>query len=92
MTGPADKAIRVWRCECGYASVTRGGRCRSHPYPARAMGPDMGDPVVYEPRADVIAEIAAELRDADEPVERDRSGHWFADYILNLEAGMDPPS
>jgi hypothetical protein len=32
--------VRVYVCACGY-SRAHGGRCRSHPYPARAMGPEM---------------------------------------------------
>ena len=31
---------KLYVCACGYRS-TMPGRCRSHPYPARAMGPEM---------------------------------------------------
>lgn len=45
--------VKVYECECGYRSL-QGGRCRSHPYPARAMGPNMGDPVEYVRVSDVV--------------------------------------
>jgi hypothetical protein len=35
---------KLWTCDCGYYSTQRG-KCRSHPFPCRAMGPDMGEPV-----------------------------------------------
>jgi len=35
-----EKRWKLFVCECGYYS-TQGGKCRSHPFPARAMGPPM---------------------------------------------------
>jgi len=32
--------MKIYVCECGYRDV-RPGKCRSHPYPCRAMGPPM---------------------------------------------------
>lgn len=36
----AAEVITIYQCSCGYRSL-RPGKCRSHPYPARAMGPEM---------------------------------------------------
>lgn len=47
---PEAKRWKLWVCECGYYS-TQAGKCRSHPFPCRAMGPDMGDPIEVVPAA-----------------------------------------
>lgn len=40
--------VRIYCCTCGYRSLQKG-KCRSHPYPLRGMGPDMGEPVEFMP-------------------------------------------
>lgn len=35
-----EPVLVVYECDCGYKSLS-AGRCRSHPYPARAMGPQL---------------------------------------------------
>lgn len=50
--------LTLYVCECGYQSLTPG-RCRSHPLPARAMGPDL-TPVLYE-RTGVYGPTKAEV-------------------------------
>jgi hypothetical protein len=43
MAGDSNPGARRWTiyvCDCGYLSMTPG-KCRSHPYPCRAMGPEL---------------------------------------------------
>lgn len=44
-SGQVEKKWTLWVCECGYYSTQRG-KCRSHPFPCRAMGPPMEEVVV----------------------------------------------
>lgn len=66
--------MKVYECECGYRSL-QGGRCRSHPYPARAMGPNMGDPVEYARVSDVVEALD--------------SGEWASYYEGGLHDARD---
>lgn len=55
-----ERPYRIYECECGYRSLSPG-RCRSHPYPARAMGPEMRE-VELIPHSD-LAEMIQVLQD-----------------------------
>jgi hypothetical protein len=72
-----ERTMTVWTCECGYRSLT-GGRCRSHPYPARAMGPEM-TPVQVVPVADARRQVLAELEQADDLLRR--LSEWDMLYV-----------
>lgn len=52
----ADRRWVIYVCECGFLSMTPG-KCRSHPFPCRAMGPELTKvevaPVVAESDDDI---------------------------------------
>jgi hypothetical protein len=88
---PAD-SIRVYECTCGYRSLQLG-KCRSHPYPMRGMGPQMTEhiyvPAGDKPDREAMVERAAQAL-ASMYMEYDVDDNYIAEARAVVDA-LYPP-